>query len=142
MDQSLSRFEDAQRDEYPTALRELRLGQKRSHWMWFIFPQLRGLGKSQASWYFGISNLKEAEDYLLHPRLGPRLVECTRVVLGHQNRSVAQIFPHPDELKFVSCMTLFSLVSTAPPEFRAAIDRLLDGKRDERTITLLGGEQI
>lgn len=139
-DQSLQRFEIAQSNTYEGALRELRLGKKRGHWMWFIFPQLRGLGQSPTSWYYGISCLGEAEDYIRHEVLGPRLIECTRTVLSHEHRAVIQIFPHPDDMKFASCMTLFSLIANAPAEFKRAIDGPLAGEIDTLTIELLGGK--
>lgn len=137
MPHSLDRFEKAQTNDYESALRELQSGLKRSHWMWYIFPQIRGLGQSEMAWRYGISDLTEARDYLLHPLLGRRLVECIRTILDQESPVISQIFPAPDDLKFASCMTLFSLVPDAPPEFNEAINRLLGGVRDPKTIKLL-----
>jgi uncharacterized protein (DUF1810 family) len=134
---SVQRFEDAQRDIYEIALSELRSGRKRGHWMWFVFPQLRGLGQSHDSWFYGIAGLREAENYIQHASLGPRLIECTRAVLQYEHLAIKQIFQGPDDLKFGSCMTLFSLVADAPREFGDAIDRFFDGKPDMGTIELL-----
>ena len=104
----LRRFVDAQAGVYDSVLAELRAGRKRSHWMWFVFPQLRGLGHSSMALHFGISSTAEAEAYLGHPILGPRLRECTRLVNLIENRSIAEIFGYPDNLKFCSSMTLFA----------------------------------
>lgn len=136
MDPTLDRFVTAQSTTYDTALRELRAGAKRTHWMWFVFPQIKGLGQSQMAWHYGIADLAEAQAYLQHPLLGERLIECTRAVLGHQGRAVSHIFPPPDDLKFASCMTLFSLVPGAPPEFGQAIKQCLGGVRDANTLKL------
>lgn len=137
MEQSLSRFLEAQANEYQSALRELQTGAKRGHWMWYIFPQMRGLGQTETSWRFGIRNADEAKSYLDHPVLGPRLIECTKAVLAFQHRRLQDIFPPPDDLKFGSCMTLFALQENAPPDFQIAIDKFLGGRMDARTISLL-----
>ena len=104
----LQRFVDAQRPVYDTAVRELRAGRKRSHWMWFIFPQISGLGHSVTSQTFALSSLAEAAAYLAHPVLGQRLRECAALLAGVEGRSVDEIFGHPDDLKFHSSMTLFA----------------------------------
>src|SRR6201996_8486462 len=104
----LKRFVDAQAPVYRTVVDELRGGRKRSHWMWFVFPQLRGLGSSPTAVRYGIASLQEARAYLAHDLLGPRLRECTRLVNEVQNRSIAQIFGSPDDLKLFSSMTLFA----------------------------------
>jgi uncharacterized protein (DUF1810 family) len=140
MESSILRFQNAQDGVYASALRELRLGRKQGHWMWFIFPQLRGLGHSHASRYYGLTGIAEAAEYLRHPVLGERLIECTRAVLDHKDRSLPAIFGSPDDMKFGSCMTLFSLVPDAPPDFKEAIDHLLGGVPDAATIALLGRE--
>jgi uncharacterized protein (DUF1810 family) len=138
----LERFVTAQAPVFATALAELQSGQKRSHWMWFIFPQLRGLGHSAMARHYGIGSLAEARAYLAHPLLGPRLVQCTRAVLAIEGRSLHVIFGSPDDVKFCSSMTLFSL---APDEnaivFRQALDRFCGGRADERTLKLLDPER-
>jgi uncharacterized protein (DUF1810 family) len=105
---NLQRFVDAQRDVYARAEHELRAGRKESHWMWFIFPQIQGLGRSLMAQQYAISSLQEAKAYLAHPMLGPRLLTCTRLVTAAQNRSIEDVFGYPDNLKFHSSMTLFA----------------------------------
>ena len=130
----LDRFVRAQARHIDDALRELRAGRKRTHWMWFVFPQLRGLGRSAMAFEYGLSGLDEAKAYLAHPVLGPRLFDCTRAVLGVQGRSANEIFGSPDDLKFQSCMTLFERAAEGRhPEFGAAIERYFAGRRDERS---------
>ena len=134
---NLERFVTAQASVFATALKELSAGRKRSHWMWFIFPQLRGLGHSSMAQFYGISSLEEARAYLAHPLLGPRLIQCTEAVLAVEGRSLYAIFGAPDDLKFCSSMTLFALAS-APGQavFRRALDRYCEGRMDERTVAL------
>jgi uncharacterized protein (DUF1810 family) len=120
---NLQRFVDAQRASYERAVSELRRGSKQSHWMWYIFPQLRGLGQSSMSETFGITSEKEAIAYVSHPVLGPRLVECTRLVLNTDGRSLEEIFPFPDNLKFCSAMTLFAHVAEGEDIFREALGK-------------------
>ncbi len=121
-DFDLERFVDAQsRGVYERARDELRQGAKRSHWMWYIFPQLRGLGHSAMAHHYGIPSKDEAKAYLAHPCLGPRLVECTQLVLDANKRSASEIFPYPDDLKFRSSMTLFAQVAPEPNVFAAAL---------------------
>lgn len=133
----LSRFVDAQAGEYRAVLSELRSGRKRGHWMWYIFPQLKGLGSSGTSSFYGITSLKEAEGYLNHPILGARLRECTASVDALAGRTVHEIFSTPDDLKFISSMTLFATASKAPSVFHLALDKYNRGKPDQRTIVLL-----
>ena len=133
----LQRFVDAQQPIYAQAVAELRAGRKRSHWMWFVFPQLRGLGHSSMATHYGIASRDEALAYLGHPLLGPRLVECTTLVLAVQGRSLNAILGSPDDLKFRSSMTLFAEVAAAPDPFVDALDRFCDGERDARTLALL-----
>lgn len=135
----LHRFVIAQQDTYPVALAELRAGKKRSHWMWFVFPQLRGLGTSANATYYGIASLHEARNYLAHPLLGPRLEEATRCVLQHPDRKLVDILGRPDDMKFRSSMTLFSRADEDGP-YRHALSRFCDGKEDEATMMLLGME--
>jgi uncharacterized protein (DUF1810 family) len=134
---NLKRFVEAQSAEYEDALAELRAGQKRSHWIWFIFPQMKGLGRSSASEYYGIASLAEAEAYLRHPLLGPRLAECTAAVNRIAGRSIDEIFGFPDNLKFLSSMTLFARAAEDNRIFQTALDRYFNGEPDSKTIALL-----
>jgi uncharacterized protein (DUF1810 family) len=137
---SLDRFVDAQRGVYARALAELRNGVKTSHWMWFIFPQIAGLGRSSAARFYAIRDLDEAREFLAHPLLGPRLHEATASVLEWAGRhSLAQIFGSIDALKFVSCMTLFEATADAngSGDFGRAIDTLAGGVRDRQTLALI-----
>lgn len=133
----LRRFADAQDRVYPTVLAELRAGAKRSHWIWFVFPQLRGLGHSATAARYGISSLDEARAYLAHPVLGPRLRECATVVAGIDGRSADDIFGWPDNLKVRSSMTLFARATDENAEFRAVLDKLYDSEDDPATVELL-----
>jgi uncharacterized protein (DUF1810 family) len=134
----LERFLTAQESVYPTALAELRGGRKRTHWMWFVFPQFEGLGSSATSRHFAIGSLEEARAYLGHPVLGARLEECADALLAIEGRSAADIFPCPDDLKLQSSMTLFDLAS--PPEsiFGKVLEKYYGGKRDAATLRLAG----
>lgn len=135
----LNRFVVAQEPVFPTALAELKAGRKCTHWMWFIFPQLRGLGRSPTATFYGIESLDEARAYLAHPVLGPRLLQATRAVLAVKDRSLHAIFGSPDDLKFCSCMTLF--IRAAGDDggvFRTALDRFCGGRMDAQTLALLG----
>ncbi|MDR0283706.1 MAG: DUF1810 domain-containing protein [Propionibacteriaceae bacterium] len=132
----LDRFVVAQQEVYPAALAELRAGRKRTHWMWFMFPQLAGLGQSSVARFYAIQDLDEAGAYLHHPVLGPRLVEVATALLTQPNRDASQIFGDPDNLKLRSSLTLFALVPAAPPVFRAALDAFFDGP-DAATLGLL-----
>lgn len=137
----LERFVAAQAPAFATALAELRAGRKRGHWMWFVFPQLRGLGQSAMAQRYGVASLAEARAYLAHPLLGPRLVACTRAVLAVEGRSLHAIFGSPDDLKFRSSMTLFALAADEDDSvFRQALERHCDGHADERTLALLEGQ--
>ena len=135
---NLARFVEAQRGTYETALAELRAGQKRSHWMWFIFPQIAGLGSSSMAQHYAISSIEEAQAYLADPVLGPRLKACTEAVNGHDGRSAHAIFGSPDDMKFRSSMTLFGEAAPAEPAFRTALDRYFGGERDPLTLSRLG----
>jgi uncharacterized protein (DUF1810 family) len=128
----LERFVAAQDGVYERALAEIKAGDKRSHWMWFIFPQLRGLGRSATAERYAIQNRVEALAYLAHPVLGARLLESTRAVLTHQ----ANFFPFPDDLKLRSCMTLFAQVAADPAPYEEVIARFYEGP-DERTLALM-----
>ena len=133
----LQRFVDAQAPVFDAACRELQEGRKRGHWMWFVFPQLRGLGHSAMAVAFGIASLAEARAYLAHPLLGRRLERCTRLVLAVHGRSLHDIFGSPDDLKFRSCMTLFALAADDRDVFEAALRRYCDGQADAATTRLL-----
>jgi uncharacterized protein (DUF1810 family) len=133
----LERFVSAQRQTFEQALAELNAGQKRSHWMWFIFPQLAGLGQSEMAWRYGISNLGEARAYWQHDVLGPRLRDCMQAVLPHAGRGVRQIFGTPDDLKLCSCLTLFKEAAPDEPVFQKMLDAFFGGKTDSRTLSRL-----
>lgn len=132
----LKRFVDAQQPVYATALAELQQGRKRTHWMWFVFPQVDGLGVSSMAQHYAIKSAAEASAYLDHPVLGLRLFECTETVLGHSRRSAHDILGSPDDLKFCSSMTLFAKVSDSPV-FPAALERFFDSKPDQKTLAIL-----
>ncbi|GLR90463.1 DUF1810 domain-containing protein [Bradyrhizobium iriomotense] len=132
----LKRFVQAQNDVYPGVVGELSAGRKRSHWMWFIFPQLAGLGFSAMSQRYAIASRAEAEAYLAHPVLGPRLVECTGLVLAVRGRSINAILGAPDDVKFHSSMTLFDAVSDEAI-FGEALARYFAGERDGATLEIL-----
>jgi uncharacterized protein (DUF1810 family) len=135
---NLERFVTAQEPVFETVLAELRTRRKRSHWMWFVFPQLCGLGRSPTARFYGISALDEARAYLAHPMLGPRLDLCTKIVLASESSSLHAIFGSPDDMKFRSCATLFSLATDDPDNpFRQALDRWCSGRPDERTLALI-----
>jgi uncharacterized protein (DUF1810 family) len=137
----LVRFVAAQATTYAPALAELRAGHKRTHWMWFIFPQLRALGRSDTALQYGLASLDEAKAYLAHALLGPRLAACTDAVLLHSDRSVDQIFGVPDNMKFRSCMTVFMAAHGGDGgRFQVAIDRFCGGAPDDATLHLLGSE--
>jgi uncharacterized protein (DUF1810 family) len=133
----LPRFLDAQMPIYAQVLVELRRGQKQSHWMWFVFPQLSGLGHSAVAQHFAIASREEAVAYLGHPILGSRLKECTALIRAVEGRAIREILGSPDDLKFQSSMTLFSAVSS-DPEFSAAISKFYGGRPDKKTMDLLG----
>jgi uncharacterized protein (DUF1810 family) len=133
----LQRFVDAQNPVFGQVCSELQAGRKRSHWMWFVFPQLRGLGASSMANKFGISCHDEAEAYLSHPILGARLRECTRLVNLVEGSSIEEIFGYPDKLKFHSSMTLFAQVTTENGVFTAALQKYFEGQLDQLTINRL-----
>ena len=133
----LERFVDAQDGVYEQALAEIRAGRKRTHWMWFIFPQLAGLGFSPTSRHFAIRSRAEAEAYLAHPVLGPRMQECTLALLDHDGVSAEQIFGQVDALKLRSSATLFAAVSPPGSPFHRLLERYFTGAPDERTLQLL-----
>ena len=133
----LNRFMTAQRGIYARVLKELRCGRKRSHWMWFILPQIKGLGNSALSQRYAIRSLAEAMAYLSHPVLGARLVDCANAILAVEGRSASDIFGYPDDLKLKSSMTLFAAISGETSVFIKVLSKFYDGKQDEKTITIL-----
>lgn len=137
---NLDRFLDAQSGIYDRVAKELRAGQKTSHWMWFIFPQVRGLGHRETSIFFAISSLDEAVAYLQHPVLGSRLRECCHLLLQVEGKSANQIFGFPDDLKLKSSMTLFAQADTHSTLFQSVLGRYFEGNPDPRTLDLLGIE--
>lgn len=134
----LQRFRDAQEGVYADALAELRAGRKRSHWMWFVFPQVAGLGSSPTARHFAIGSLEEARDYAADEVLGPRLVACARAMLAHPSRSARDILGSPDDVKLRSSMTLFALAAPDEPVFAEVLEAFFDGQRDPRTEAFLG----
>ena len=135
----LDRFVLAQADTYATALAELRAGRKRSHWMWFVFPQLKGLGSSVMAQRYGLAGLAEARAYLTHPLLGPRLLECVQALLAHAGPSAEQMLGGIDALKLRSCLTLFARATPDVAPFGAALQRFFNGEPDPLTERLLAG---
>ena len=133
----LGRFVDAQERVYDDALSELRAGRKTSHWMWFVFPQIAGLGRSPTAQRYAIASLGEAEAYVAHPVLGERLRECARVLAELEGRSAEQVFGGLDALKLRSSMTLFSRAAPEQPVFGRVLDEFFDGEADEATISRL-----
>ncbi|MEJ5964018.1 DUF1810 domain-containing protein [Pedobacter immunditicola] len=138
LENSLNRFVDAQETEYQVALAEIKIGKKRSHWMWFIFPQIEGLGLSETSRRYSIKDLKEAEDYLQHPVVGKRLIEISNELLKVDNDDANDIFGSPDDLKLQSSMTLFSSLTNTHPVFQLILEKFFKGARDEKTLQLIG----
>ncbi len=134
----LYRFIQAQQDDYAQALAEIRSGRKASHWMWYLFPQLAGLGFSVLSQRYAIRSLAEAQAYLAHPMLGPRLRECAEAVIGVEGRSAREIFGSPDDRKLRSCATLFARVSPAGSVFHQVLMLSFQGEGDPQTLRLLG----
>jgi uncharacterized protein (DUF1810 family) len=134
---NLQRFVEAQAPVIDEVIAELRAGRKRSHWMWFVFPQLRGLGSSPTAVRYGIASLSEAQAYLEHPVLGPRLRDCTRLVLAIRDATIGDIFGYPDDRKFQSSMTLFSRAAADNQVFRDALTTYFDGVADPATLARL-----
>ncbi len=135
----LDRFVRAQEGDYERALSEIGSGRKRTHWMWYIFPQLDGLGFSPTSKYYAIKSLAEAKAYLDHPLLGPRLLTCAQAVVDVEGRSAAEIFGSPDDAKLRSCATLFASVSPPGSVFDRLLAKYYRGERDGKTLQILGG---
>ena len=134
---SLNRFLDAQASTYETALSEIKAGRKRTHWMWFIFPQIKGLGLSSTSVFYALTDLREAEAYLKHQVLGSRLIGICQTLLLAQGSDAHTVFGSPDDLKLNSCMTLFSSVPNSDPVFQLVIEKFFSGQKDDRTLQIL-----
>ena len=138
---NLNRFVRAQTNDYETALNEIKSGHKRSHWMWYIFPQLDGLAFSSTSRLYSIKSLAEAKAFLSHPVLGPRLVECVEAVLGVEGKSALEIFGSPDDMKLRSCATLFASVSPKGSVFDRLLEKYFQGEHDIKTLRLLEAKE-
>jgi uncharacterized protein (DUF1810 family) len=136
---NLGRFLEAQEHDYDRALAEIRSGRKRTHWMWYIFPQFAGLGVSQLSQKYAVRSLSEAEAYISHPILGPRLIECAEAVLGMEGHSATEIFGTPDDMKLRSCATLFEMVSPPGSVFERVLTKDFEGVRDPLTLDAVRG---
>jgi uncharacterized protein (DUF1810 family) len=134
---SLNRFIEAQNDAYQEIVQELKKGKKLTHWMWYIFPQIAGLGFSSTARFFAIQNPGEAQAYLDHPVLGQRLLECTEIVLSLKDKSAVDIFGDIDAMKFKSSMTLFMSISGSDSVYRKAIEKYFEGKPDRKTLDIL-----
>ena len=137
LEKSLDRFINAQETEYQVALSEVKSGKKRSHWMWYVFPQIEGLGRSETSRRYAIKDLKEAEDFLQHPVVGKRLIEISNELLKLDNDDANDIFGNPDDLKLRSSMTLFSSLTNTHPVFQLILEKFFNGVRDEKTLQLI-----
>jgi uncharacterized protein (DUF1810 family) len=138
---NLARFVEAQARDYARALAELRAGRKQSHWMWYILPQLRGLGSSSLASFYGIGSAEEAEAYLAHPVLGPRLKECVAAMNALEESDPAEVLGHVDAAKFRSCLTLFRAIAPEDAGFARALDKYYGGVPDERTLAMLAHVQ-
>ena len=133
----LSRFLEAQKTSYDTALREIKAGRKRSHWMWYIFPQIQGLGHSAIARHYAIRDLGEAREYLQHPVLGPRLIEISEALLALDESDPGRVMGSPDDLKLRSCMTLFQSAAPDQPVFGKVLEKFYRGRPDGRTLEIL-----
>lgn len=136
----LNRFLEAQKRDYSQALAEMKNGRKQSHWIWYIFPQIHGLGFSTTSEFYAITSLDEAKAYLQHPVLGSRLIEITKAVLAVKGKTANQIMGSPDDLKLKSCMTLFNLLENADPVFQEVLDNYFNGMQDQKTLSIVKSE--
>jgi uncharacterized protein (DUF1810 family) len=136
-DNNLQRFIDAQQGVYEQALSEIKRGRKQSHWMWFVFPQIKGLGFSETSKRYAIQNKEEGQAYLQHPLLGARLLQISEALLQLQSNNAYQIFGSPDDVKLKSSMTLFSSLQDAPPIFQKVLDKFFEGTKDSKTLSLM-----
>ena len=136
-DKDLEHFLSAQQLLYPQVLKELQAGKKTTHWMWFIFPQIEGLGHSSTAKFYSIKSIEEAKEYIEHPVLGMRLLECCNILLHINGRSADDIFGYPDNMKLKSCMTLFNYVAPGEKVFPDVLQKYFAGQKDERTLSIL-----
>ena len=134
----ISRFAEAHKKSYQSALTEIRNGRKRTHWIWYIFPQIQGLGYSATSQYYAIHSIDEAAEFLHDPYLGGNLIEISHALLELNTNNATEVLGQPDDMKLRSSMTLFSLVPGADPVFQKVLDKFYDGKRDDKTLKVLG----
>lgn len=139
---SLDKFINAQKADYENALFEIKNGRKQSHWMWYIFPQIKGLGFSETSKFFGINDLNEAEEFLKHPILGSRLVAICNELLKLKTSNANAVFGTPDDLKLRSSMTLFSLAKGADPIFQSVLDKFFNGTKDNKTLEIINNRRV
>lgn len=137
MEAGLERFLTAQRDSYETALQEIKAGRKQSHWMWFIFPQIKGLGRSEIACYYGIKDMEEAKAFMKEPTLRKNLIEISRALLEVNSDHAAEVMGWPDDMKLKSSMTLFALAEPECDVFQKVLDKFFQGEMDQRTIDLL-----
>lgn len=135
---SLKRFIDAQEKDYQIALSEIKMGRKRSHWMWYIFPQIQGLGVSETSQVYAIKDIYEAKEYLNHPVLGARLIEICNELLQLPGDNATAIFGSPDDIKLRSSMTLFASINNASPVFQSVLEKFFKGMKDSKTLRIIG----
>ena len=140
-DTTLQRFLDAQNDDYERALAEIKNGRKQSHWMWYVFPQIQGLGFSPMVKLYAISSLDEAVSYLNHPVLGSRLIAISKALLSIEKKTALQIMGSPDDVKLKSSMTLFSALPDADPVFQAVLDKFFAGSPDQRTLDIIKNDE-
>ena len=141
MENSLQRFIDAQEKDYDTALAEISQGRKRSHWIWYIFPQIQGLGFSETSKFYAIKNIDEAAEYLKHPVLGERLIRICQALIKIPGDDANKIFGSPDDMKLKSSMTLFAALPGTDPVFQKVLDKFFNGTRDSKTIEILASQE-
>ena len=136
-DNSLSIFLEAQQNIYPQVVKELESGKKTTHWMWFIFPQIDGLGHSSKAKYYSIKTIEEAKEYLMHPILGKRLLECTNIIAEIENKTADEIFGYIDTIKLRSCITLFKFIAPEQKVFNDILKKYFNGEQDEQTLSIL-----
>lgn len=137
---NLNRFVEAQADTYQTALAELQRGRKRGHWIWYVLPQFQGLGRTSTAQAYAINSIEEAKEYLTHPLLGPRLIECFQALLQVEGKTIHEIVGSPDDLKVRSSATLFLIADPKIGEFQAVLDKYYQGAPDDLTINLVGND--
>ena len=137
IDNNLLRFLEAQQSNYSNVVKELQIGKKTTHWMWFIFPQIDGLGNSTTAKYYSIKTIEEAKEYLMHPILGKRLLECTNIIAGIENKTAVEIFGSIDTIKLRSCTTLFNFIAPEQKVFADVLKKYFNDEKDEQTLSIL-----